>query len=317
MIPNGVDLERFEVPAPPCTLRDEYGIPCEDALIGVVARLEAEKGHTHLIAAMPGVLARAPRTWLAIVGDGSLRGELEAQARALPAPARDRIVFTGARDDISAITADLDVAVLPSLREAQGISILEAMARRKPVVASAVGGIPEVLTHGLDGFLVPPADPSALADALAGLARSPSLRERVGEAGYATVRERFSIEAQVRRIEDLYAEELQRAGIVGSARPGRRGPTRGSERGRAMPARRPRAARGATRLARRRSPHLSRRSPRARRHSSKPNSPTSGTNMTGSRSRLITSPSRRSTTVSHCWSCWPMGITSRPPSGRS
>jgi glycosyltransferase involved in cell wall biosynthesis len=223
VIPNGVDLERFEVPAPPCTLRDEYGIPCEDALIGVVARLEAEKGHTHLIAAMPGVLARAPRTWLAIVGDGSLRGELEAQARALPAPARDRIVFTGARDDISAITADLDVAVLPSLREAQGISILEAMARRKPVVASAVGGIPEVLTHGLDGFLVPPADPSALADALAGLARSPSLRERVGEAGYATVRERFSIEAQVRRIEDLYAEELQRAGIVGSARPGRRG----------------------------------------------------------------------------------------------
>ena len=156
VIPNGVDLERFEVPAPPCTLRDEYGIPCEDALIGVVARLEAEKGHAHLIAAMPEVLARAPRTWLAIVGDGSLRAELEAQARAFPAPARDRIVFTGSRDDISAITADLDVAVLPSLREAQGISILEAMARRKPVVASAVGGIPEVLTHGVDGFLVPP-----------------------------------------------------------------------------------------------------------------------------------------------------------------
>ncbi len=223
VIPNGVDLERFEVPAPPCTLRDEYGIPCEDALIGVVARLEAEKGHAHLIAAMPEVLARAPRTWLAIVGDGSLRAELEAQARAFPAPARDRIVFTGSRDDISAITADLDVAVLPSLREAQGISILEAMARRKPVVASAVGGIPEVLTHGVDGFLVPPADPSALADALAGLARSPSLRERVGEAGYATVRERFSIEAQVRRVEDLYAEELQRAGVsIGARRSPRR-----------------------------------------------------------------------------------------------
>ena len=69
----------------------------------------------------------------------------------------DRIIFTGRRDDISAITAELDIAVLPSLREAQGISILEAMARRKPVVATAVGGIPEVVADGVSGFLVPPA----------------------------------------------------------------------------------------------------------------------------------------------------------------
>jgi len=139
VIPNGIDLSRFAVPAPPCTLRDEYSIPCEEALIGVVARLEPEKGHRYLIEAFPGVLERAPRTWLAIVGEGSLADELHAQAAALGTPARDRIVFTGRRDDISALTADLDIAVLPSLREAQGISILEAMARRKPVVASAVG----------------------------------------------------------------------------------------------------------------------------------------------------------------------------------
>jgi len=217
VIPNGVDLARFAAPAPPCTLRDDFSVPCEDTLLGVVARLEPEKGHEHLIAAMPQVLERAPRTWLVIVGDGSLDQELRAQAAALPAPARDRIIFTGRRDDVSAITAELDVAVLPSLREAQGISVLEAMARRKPVVASAVGGIPEVLTDGLDGILVPPADPSALADALARLARSPSLRERIGEAGYATVCDHFSIEAQVRRIQALYAEELQRAGVVSTA----------------------------------------------------------------------------------------------------
>ncbi len=214
VIPNGIDLSRFAVPAPPCTLRDDYGIPCEDALIGVVARLEAEKGHTHLIAAMPAVLARAPRTWLAIVGDGSLCDDLRAQARALPAAVRDRIVFTGRRDDISAITGELDIAVLPSLREAQGISILEAMARRKPVVATAVGGIPEVVADGVSGFLVPPSDPAALADALIRLARSPSLRQRLGDAGYEIVAERFSIDAQVRRIEELYDEELQRAGAL-------------------------------------------------------------------------------------------------------
>jgi glycosyltransferase involved in cell wall biosynthesis len=214
IIPNGIDLSRFAVPAPPCSLRDDYGIPCEDALIGVVARLEAEKGHTHLIAAMPSVLAAAPRTWLAIVGEGSQGEALRAQAAALPAAVSDRIVFTGRRDDISAITAELDIAVLPSLREAQGISILEAMARRKPVVATTVGGIPEVVADGVSGLLVPPADPSALADALIRLARSPSLRQRLGDAGYEIVAERFSIDAQVHRIEALYDEELQRAGAL-------------------------------------------------------------------------------------------------------
>jgi glycosyltransferase involved in cell wall biosynthesis len=214
VIPNGVDLSRFALPAPPCTLRDEYSIPCEEALIGVVARLEPEKGHQFLIEAFPGVLERAPKTWLAIVGEGSLWGNLRAQADALGPPARDRIIFTGGRDDISALTADLDIAVLPSLREAQGISILEAMARRKPVVASAVGGIPEVLTDGVDGFLVPPRDSRALAEALGRLARSPSLRERIGEAGYRTVIERFSIDAMVRRVQEVYDEELARAGVV-------------------------------------------------------------------------------------------------------
>ena len=79
-------------------------------------------------------------------------------------------MFTGRREDISAITGEIDIAVLPSLREAQGISILEAMARRKPVVATAVGGIPEVVANGVSGLLVPPADPAALAEALIRLA---------------------------------------------------------------------------------------------------------------------------------------------------
>src|SRR6266508_2730231 len=135
-IPYGVYLSRFEGPAPACALRHQFGVPHGAVLVGVVARLEPEKGHRHLVAAWPAVVARAPDTWLVIVGEGSECEALRAQAAALPVPARDRIVFTGRRDDISAVTGDLDVAVLPSLREAQGISILEAMARRRPVVAS-------------------------------------------------------------------------------------------------------------------------------------------------------------------------------------
>ena len=214
VIPNGVDLSRFASPAPPCTMRDEFGIPCDAPLLGVVARLEAEKGHRFLIEAMPAILEAAPDCWLVIVGEGSQSDALRAQAVATS----ERIVFTGRRDDVSSLTADLTVAVLPSLREAQGISILEAMARRRPVVASAVGGIPEVITSGVDGLLVPPADPEALAAAVVSLLGSPALRERIGEAGYRTVRDRFSIDAQVKRIEVVYDEDLARSGVLGAFR---------------------------------------------------------------------------------------------------
>jgi glycosyltransferase involved in cell wall biosynthesis len=159
------------------------------------------------------VLARCPSARLAIVGEGSESEALQAQARSLGSAVARSVVFTGRREDVAAVTADLTVAVLPSLREAQGISILEAMARRRPVVASAVGGVPEVITSGVDGLLVPPADPRALADAIGSLLADPGLRDRIAEAGYRTVAERFSIDAQVKRIEAIYDEELARAGV--------------------------------------------------------------------------------------------------------
>jgi glycosyltransferase involved in cell wall biosynthesis len=214
IIPNGVDLSRFAAPPPKCGMRIEYGIPHDAPLIGVVARLEPEKGHAYLLDAMPSILRAAPDAWLAVVGEGSLADELHARARALPAPACNRIIFTGRREDVSAVTADLAVAVLPSLREAQGIAILEAMARRRPVVASHVGGIPEVITDGIDGLLVPPGDSKALAAAIGSVLTDAALAGRLGEAGYRTVAARFSIDAQVRRIEALYAEELVRAGVT-------------------------------------------------------------------------------------------------------
>lgn len=211
VIPNGVDLSRFASPVSPCGLRAEFGIPRDAPLLGVVARLEAEKGHRHLLEAMPAVLRSSPDAWLVVIGEGSELAALKVRARAIS----DQIIFTGRRNDVSALTADLTIAILPSLREAQGISILEAMARRVPVVASAVGGIPEVITSGVDGLLVPPANPRALAEAIASLLASPSLRARIGEAGYRTVVERFSIDAQVKRTEVVYDEDLARAGVIG------------------------------------------------------------------------------------------------------
>jgi glycosyltransferase involved in cell wall biosynthesis len=212
VVPNGIDLSRFTGPVGPCALRAEQGIPASAPLLGVVARLEPEKGHAHLIDAMPAIIRAAPEVRLAIVGEGSLEYGLRVMATDLGLA--DRVVFTGRRDDISAITADLTIAVMPSLREAQGISLLEAMARGIPVVASDVGGIPEVVTDGVDGRLVPPGDSTALADAIIELLCDPDLQRRLGEAGRRTVAERFSIDAQVRRIQQVYDEELARAGVL-------------------------------------------------------------------------------------------------------
>jgi glycosyltransferase involved in cell wall biosynthesis len=123
-------------------------------------------------------------------------------------------VFAGFQTDIEAVTQALDVAVMPSLREAQGLALLEAMAARRPVVASAVGGIPETVRDGANGLLVPPADPQALATAIVRLARDARLRDRLAASGRRRVEDRFSMAASVRQVEAIYEEKLVRAGVL-------------------------------------------------------------------------------------------------------
>lgn len=212
VVRNGVDLGRFG--HPDAALRTRLGIPKDAFLIGVVARLEPEKGHRYLLDALPTIVEAVPHAWLLLVGDGSQTDALRARTRRLPLPARRRVVFAGLRTDVGAITGSLDVAILPSLREAQGLAVLEAMAARRAVVASAVGGIPETIRQGVDGLLVPPADPDALAAAVIRLARHPTLRNRLASSGRRRVEERFSMAASVRRVEGIYTEELARAGFL-------------------------------------------------------------------------------------------------------
>jgi glycosyltransferase involved in cell wall biosynthesis len=155
-----------------------------------------------------------------IVGEGSRREALEAQARDLGILGEEcegdacvgtrgarpgaSVVFTGRRDDVPAVTAALDVAVLPSYREAQGIVILEAMALRRPVVATAVGGIPEMIEDGKTGLLVPPHDAPALADAIVRVLTDHPLADTLGRAGHDTVHDRFCIERMIEAIQTLY-----------------------------------------------------------------------------------------------------------------
>ena len=210
LIYNGVDLERYDHQVPCCTLREEYGLPESGPIVGVVARLEAEKGHPTLIEAWPGVLAAYPDASLLIVGEGSRHEELAAQVTAL---GLDRsVIFTGRRDDVPAVTKSLDVAVLPSYREAQGLSILEAMALSRPVVASNVGGIPEMIEDGVTGLLVPPHDPAALSAAIVRMLTDHPFADTVARAGHDLVHERFCVELMARAVETIYDEAVLGAG---------------------------------------------------------------------------------------------------------
>ena len=204
LIYNGVDLDRYDHQEACCTLPDEYGMEPGSQIVGVVARLEPEKGHPTLLEAWPTVLRAVPDTYLLIVGEGSKRDALEAQARELRIA--HRVVFTGRRDDVPAVTAALDVAVLPSYREAQGLTILEAMALSRPVVASDVGGIPEMIENGKTGLLVPPHDAEALADAIIRLLRNHPLADTLGRAGHDMVHDRFCIELMVSATQSIYDE---------------------------------------------------------------------------------------------------------------
>ena len=116
------------------------------------------------------------------------------------------MVFTGRRDDIPAVTAAFDVAVLPSYREAQGLTILEAMALSRPVVASNVGGIPEMIEDGVTGLLVPPQDPPALAAAIVRVLNDHQLADVLGRAGHDLVHDRFCVELMVSAVQGLYDE---------------------------------------------------------------------------------------------------------------
>jgi glycosyltransferase involved in cell wall biosynthesis len=204
LIYNGVDLERYDHQEPCCTLRDEYGMEPGSQIVGVVARLEPEKGHPTLLEAWPHVLKHVPDAYLLVIGEGSRKETLEAQARSQRIA--HRVVFTGRRDDVPAVTAALDVAVLPSYREAQGLTILEAMALSRPVVASNVGGIPEMIEDGVTGLLVEPHDADGLAHAITRLLTDHPFADTLAHQAHQMVHERFDVELMVEEIQKIYED---------------------------------------------------------------------------------------------------------------
>jgi glycosyltransferase involved in cell wall biosynthesis len=217
VVPNGADPPDEESERPVARrLRDELGAGPFRPLWVCPARLEAQKGHAVLLDALARVRAQNLEFVAVLAGEGSLRAELERRAH--DAGLGDRVRFAGQVEPIGPLLAAADACVLPSLWEGLPLSLLEALARARPVVASRVGGIPEVVEDGVHGRLVPPGDPAALAAALEEFHRRPDGARRMGLAGAARVEAEFTWPRVVEAFEELYDDVLGLASVTPRAR---------------------------------------------------------------------------------------------------
>jgi glycosyltransferase involved in cell wall biosynthesis len=202
VIANGIELELFDSPiSDVVAARRTLGAHSAECLVLVPAVLRAGKGHEVLLEAMPSLLARVPTTRVLIVGGGEREPELRARARDLG----DAVRFLGPREDVPLLLAACDLVVLPSLSEALPTALMEAAAVGRAVVATRVGGVPEVVQDGRTGLLVPANDAQALAEAMAALLGDAQRSRAFGAAARKLARERFGIEQQVRYTLELWS----------------------------------------------------------------------------------------------------------------
>jgi glycosyltransferase involved in cell wall biosynthesis len=208
VVPLGLDLQRFTRPHPRGALRAADGIPEAAPLVGIVGRLVPIKDVETFLAAAARVQAAREDTRFAVIGDGESRAALEAKAAELGiGPA---VRFHGWRTDLEAVYADLDVVVNSSRNEGTPVALIEALAAGRPVVATAVGGTPDLLAGGAHGALVPAGSPEALAAAILDVFGNPAESRRRAEAGRAHVFAHHSAERLIDDIDALYRELLGR-----------------------------------------------------------------------------------------------------------
>ena len=202
LIPNGIPVAAYAAsPAERDAVRAELGLPAGAPTLVCVGQLLPVKNHRDLLQAFASERLRRAGAHLLLVGDGPLRGALEQQAAAVAA----RVHFLGVRPDVPRLLAAADVFVLASSTEGNPLSVMEAMAAGRPVVATAVGCIPELVTEGT-GCLVPPGDVAALEAALHALVTDAGLARTMGEAAARSARERFDDAQMAQAYEQLYRE---------------------------------------------------------------------------------------------------------------
>jgi len=207
---SGIDLAPFDraVERRDATRR-RLGFGPETFVVGAAGRLAPIKGFTHFVAAAHRLAEAAPEARFILAGQGSGMHELRRQAAGLG----ERFQFLGLRDDMADLMAAMDVFVLPSLNEGMGRVLLEAGAAGTPAVATAVGGVPDIIEHARTGMLVPPRDPQAIAEAVSALRRDPERRRALGRAARERIDPAYGLEPMVARIEALYEELIEAKGL--------------------------------------------------------------------------------------------------------
>lgn len=203
---SATDVKAYQKSGREDEVRSELGIGPEELVVAIAAQLIERKGHRFLFQAVPEILRSSPNTKFLILGEGALESGLKGLASELGIA--EHTIFAGFRNDMPDILSIVDVLVHPATMEGLGVAILQAMAAGIPVVASGVGGIPEAVRDGVNGFLVPPRDSEAIAAGVMRLLNDPHLRRDFGEAGRLIAEEEFSVEAMVKGVLEVYHRVL-------------------------------------------------------------------------------------------------------------
>lgn len=201
-IPTGIDMQRFQPSALNVISKETLGIQIGQPVVGTVSFLRPEKGMDVLIEAMSLLKKDFSQVCCLIVGTGQEHQKLLEQIR--QQKLHENVIFAGFREDVPQLLNVMDVFVLPSLEEGMPQSLLQALAMERAVVASSVGGVPEIVRDGQTGFLVSPKDPVALAKKVGSLLRDPDQRKTLGRAGRRAIEEAYSMEAMLVKTEELY-----------------------------------------------------------------------------------------------------------------
>jgi glycosyltransferase involved in cell wall biosynthesis len=207
VIPSAVDLADCDLPHDPEAVRRELGIADEALVVAVAARISVEKGYRDLLEAAPTVLREHPRAVFLLLGTGPLEDEVRAAAK--QRGLERAVVFAGFREDVCRVFSACDLVALPSHAEGTPASLLEAQALSRPVVATRVGGIPDIVREGETALLVEPGDPAALAAALSSLLADADRRRAMGEAGRALVEAEFTVERMAAKTLAAYQSALE------------------------------------------------------------------------------------------------------------
>jgi glycosyltransferase involved in cell wall biosynthesis len=211
---EGIDIDHV-VAAPPVNVHEAFWLPHHAPVVGNVAALVPHKGQRYLIDAAHLVVQEIPDTRFVILGEGELREHLEKQVH--EHHLEKHVLLPGFRTDVLGCMKGFDLFVMSSVTEGLGTSLLDAMACRRPIVATRAGGIPEIVGDGVTGLLVPPRDARALAEAIVRVLRDPALRQRLGEAGFNRVRDRFTVDRMVAQTAAVYERVAGRGHAVDTA----------------------------------------------------------------------------------------------------